>query len=85
MYALVDPRFDQIFYVGKGSRQRLLAHGREADLTTGESTRSAKVQRIRDLRAAGYEPRVDIVRHGLTENRALEVEAALIDCVPACD
>lgn len=82
VYVLVDPTSDGIFYVGKGSRQRLLQHGREADLTTGESARSAKVQRIRDLRAAGYEPRIDVVRHGLSEEQAFAIEAALIDCVP---
>lgn len=82
VYVLVEPRSGKIFYVGKGSRQRLLAHGREADLTTGEFARSAKVQRIRDLRAAGHEPRIDVVRHGLSEGRAFEIEAALIDCLP---
>ena len=82
VYTLVDSRTESVFYVGKGSRQRLLAHGREADLTKDEGARSAKVQRIRELRAAGLEPRVDIVRHGLDEATAFEVEAALIDSLP---
>ena len=30
VYALVDPRDDAVFYVGKGTGQRLLSHGREA-------------------------------------------------------
>lgn len=85
VYVLIDPRSEQIFYVGKGSGDRLLAHGREADLTSDESARSAKVQRIRDLRDAGCEPRIDIVRHGLSEDRAFEIEAALIDCLPGLD
>ena len=82
VYALVDPGTESVFYVGKGSRQRLLAHGREADLTKDGGPRSAKVQRIRELRSAGFEPRVDIVRHGLDEAAAFEVEAALIDSLP---
>ncbi len=79
VYVLVDPRDDTVFYVGKGSKQRLLAHGREADLTIDEKRGSGKVRRIRTIREAGSEPRVDVVRHGLDESQALLVEAALID------
>ncbi len=79
VYLLVDPRDESVFYVGKGSKQRLLAHGREADLTVDDQPRSCKVRRIRAIRQAGYEPRVDVVRHGLDESQALLVEAALID------
>lgn len=82
VYALVDPVGGRIFYVGKGTRQRLLAHGREADLTVDEPRRSAKVRRIHGLRAAGLEPQLDVVRHGLSEQQAFEIEAALIDCLP---
>lgn len=81
VYALVDPTDGSVFYVGKGSKQRLLAHGREADLTVAERASSGKVRRIRSIRDAGYEPRVDVVRHGLDETQALLVEAALIDCL----
>lgn len=79
VYLLVDPRDDAVFYVGKGSKQRLLAHGREADLTSNEQPSSSKVRRIQAIRRAGWEPRVDVIRHGLDESQALLVEAALID------
>ena len=81
VYVLVDPTDDSVFYVGKGSKQRLLAHGREADLTVAERSGSEKVRRIRDIRDAGHQPRVDVVRHGLDERQALLVEAVLIDCI----
>ena len=81
VYVLVDPRDDSIFYVGKGTGQRLLAHGYEALLQVDPGPRSGKVARIREMRNANYEPRVDVVRHGLTEQEALLLEAALIDCV----
>lgn len=81
VYVLVDPRDECVFYVGKGSKQRLRAHGREAGLTPEENPKSAKVRRIRAIRAAGSEPRVDVVRHGLDEAQALLVEAALIDAL----
>jgi hypothetical protein len=85
VYALVDPRDAQIFYVGKGTGSRLAAHGRQADLapeaavSSAKVASSAKVKRIRAIRRAGLEPCVDIVRHGLSEHEALLVEAALID------
>jgi hypothetical protein len=38
---------------------------------------------IRELRANGLEPRIDVVRHGIeTEREALLLEAALIDSLP---
>lgn len=81
VYALVDPTTEQIFYVGKGKGDRVSAHGRQAGLEPdrGESAKTAK---IKEIRAGDHEPRVDIVRHGLTEAEALTIEAALIDCVP---
>jgi uncharacterized protein len=81
VYVLVDPTDESVFYVGKGSKQRLLAHGRQADLTGDTSSRASKVGRIRAIREAGSEPRVDVVRHGLNESQAYQVEAALIDCL----
>ena len=81
VYVLVDPTDESAFYVGKGSKQRLLAHGREADLAVDASSSSGKVGRIRAIREAGYEPRMDVVRHGLEESQALLVEAALIDAL----
>jgi uncharacterized protein len=79
VYVLVDPVDESVFYVGKGSKQRLLAHGREADLAVDSRRGSSKLHRIRAIRETGYEPRVDVVRHGLDESQALLVEAALID------
>jgi len=81
VYVLVDPRTDRPFYVGKGTGQRLLAHGIEADLGGEIRTDSAKLRQIRDIRTGAVEPRIDIVRHGLSEDEAFLVEAALIDCL----
>jgi hypothetical protein len=82
VYALVDPRDDTIFYVGKGTGQRLLSHGRAADLSDPTRRTNAKIDRIRAIRSAGLEPRIDVIRHGLDEPMALVVEAALIDALP---
>jgi uncharacterized protein len=75
VYAYVDPRNSQVFYVGKGCRARALAHLDEA----GES---AKVARIAELHAAGLHPKIDILAHGIaTEDIALRIEAAVIDAL----
>jgi hypothetical protein len=73
VYAYVDPRDLKIFYVGKGCGARALSHLDEA----GES---AKSRRIAELKAAGIQPRIDILAHGIKdEETALLVEAAVID------
>ena len=81
VYTLIDPRNDKIFYVGKGTGSRLLSHGKEADLASDSRSQSAKISRIREIRASGTEPRIDVIRHGLSEQQALLVEATLIDCI----
>ena len=81
VYALIDPRDNRVFYIGKGTGQRLLSHGREALLKADSGPRSEKVARIRDIRRSGHEPRIDILRHGIEEAEAFLVEATLIDCM----
>ena len=82
VYALIDPRDRQIFYVGKGTGDRPSAHEREARLTLDPGRSKAKTARIRDITAVGLTPLVDIIRHGIeTEPEAFQIEAALIDCL----
>jgi hypothetical protein len=82
VYALIDPRDGRVFYVGKGTRDRVAAHGKAAGLER-EPGQTAKTARIHEIRAAGLEPMIDIVRHGIiTETEAFRIEAALIECMP---
>lgn len=82
VYALIDPRDDTIFYVGKGTGQRLLAHGWEAHMAADGRRHSEKIERIKAIRSAGLEPRIDVMRHGIVdEDDAFMVEAVLIDCL----
>ena len=73
VYVYIDPRTNRVFYVGKGRAGRVLSH-----LTTeGESRKQALIE---EIRAAGHEPQLDIVQHGIPdEESALRIEAALID------
>ena len=78
VYLLTHPETKEIFYVGKGRYNRIFAH--VGDALTG-STPSDKLQVIRSIHENGLEVGHMILRHGLTEKEALEVEAALIDFV----
>jgi hypothetical protein len=76
VYRLVDPRNDETFYVGKGQGERVLQHAWEA---LSNVIPADRLDRIRDIREAGQREKIIIHRHGLEENVALHVEAALID------
>jgi hypothetical protein len=73
VYVYINPFTDTIFYVGKGKENRVFAH-------LSDITESRKVETIKDIRAQGREPRIEIVVHGLDDEvTALRIEAALID------
>lgn len=73
IYLYIDPRNEEVFYVGKGKDDRVFAH-------LEDESESRKVQRIAAIRTAGKEPRLEILRHSLPdETTALLVESVVID------
>ena len=73
VYLYLDPRSKEIFYVGKGEGNRVFAH-------LEEQSESKKVQRIKEIRDAGFEPRLEILRHNLPdEATAYLLESTVID------
>ena len=83
VYRLIDPRDGQTFYIGRGQRDRIFAHiNEELQEDNREDEVTAKIEVIRGIRRAGLGPTHVIHRHGLDENTAKEVEAALIDYSP---
>lgn len=75
VYAYIDPRDESVFYIGKGVGARATDH-------LADKTESAKVARVRDIRAVGCEPRIDILAYQLRDDlESSRVEAALIECL----
>lgn len=72
VYIYVDPRNDEIFYVGKGKGNRCFSH-------LSDSSDTEKVKRLIEIRQDKKEPLIELLVHGITEDTALKVEAATID------
>lgn len=78
VYILKDPRNGEVFYIGKGTNNRVFSH---AEDSLDENIANARLDCIRAIHADGQRVYITIHRHGLTEKEAFEVESALIDFV----
>ena len=76
VYALKDPRTQNFFYIGKGKGCRIFHHLVGA---IKNPIKSDKLDTIREIVKEGKEVEHFILRHRLTEERALEIESACID------
>ena len=76
VYLLIDPRDGEVFYVGKGNGSRVFAHAQDA--LGDEEAASNKLDRIREIHGAGQQVEHQLLRFGLTDRTAFEVEAATI-------
>ncbi len=79
VYLLSDPRNGKVFYVGKGCGDRINHHLLGALEEKTKETEKIKI--IRDILSTGLEVDHTILRHGLSEKEALEVECAMIDFI----
>lgn len=75
VYTYSDPETNEIFYVGKGQRNRVFDH-----LNDWKNTKKSRM--IRQILERGQEPKIEIIIHGLEDEKtALKVEAAMIDII----
>ena len=79
VYALVDPRDKQIFYVGKGKNDRVLQHVEGIAGKANDKDDTEKIAHIKAIQAEGKEVEYYILRHALKENEAYIVESSIID------
>ena len=83
VYRLIDPRNGETFYVGKGRGNRIFEHAKGQTQDEEKGLLDPKMKRIKDIQSAGLQVSHVIHRHGLsTQDRAYEVEAAVIDAYP---
>jgi hypothetical protein len=84
VYRLIDPRNGETFYVGKGKGNRVFQHvkGELSGANEEADELSEKLRTIKEIHNEGLEVIHIIHRHGMSEEVALEVEAALIDAYP---
>ncbi len=82
VYRLIDPRNGETFYVGKGKGDRVFAHIKLArNLEEGEVLDN-KVKRINEINLAHFEVAHVIHQHGMDDDTATQMEAALINAYP---
>ena len=83
VYMLLDPQDSKPFYVGKGNNNRVFEHMSRALIDTDILT--LKYDKIREIveEKKLIVPHI-IVRHGLTDREAFQIEASLIDILTHC-
>ena len=83
VYRLIDPRNGATFYVGRGRGNRVYSHAAGQQVKTkSQDDEALKLKTIRAIKNAGFQVQHVIHRHGMSEDAAKEVEAALIDAYP---
>jgi len=71
VYVYIDPRNFEEFYYGKGCGSRKDAH-------LSDQSKSAKSDRIQEIRGEGLQPIIRVIARGLTEAEALLVKKTLL-------
>lgn len=76
VYALIDPRDDSTFYIGKGRGLRAWIH--EKNERRSQERNALKAEKLGQIRRAGLRPIVEIIEAGLTDAAAYRLERSLI-------
>lgn len=76
VYALINSKDNKPFYIGKGIGNRIFNH---QNCAIKDEHSNLKLDTIREIIDSGFEVEHIIIRHGLTEKEAFEIEASIID------
>jgi hypothetical protein len=83
VYMLLDPEDNKPFYVGKGNNNRVFEHMNRALTDPDNSTfKYDKIREIVEIKKQLVKHL--IVRHGLTDREAFQIEASVIDTLIHC-
>ena len=77
VYGLIDPRTKQIFYIGKGTKNRVFEHEKES--LGSPDSEMLKLKTITDIKDSGLEVEKIIINSNLTEEEAFAAEALSVD------
>jgi hypothetical protein len=77
VYGLIDPRNKKIFYIGKGTGQRVFEHEKES--LGNPDSEKLKLKTIAEINTTGLEVEKIIINCNLTESETFAAEAALIN------
>lgn len=77
VYALIDPRDDKVFYIGKGSGNRVFFH--EIESKKAYNRDKDKLNRIQEIEDSGFLVKRLIINWGLSESEAFVAETSLIN------
>ncbi len=83
VYMLLDPQDEKPFYIGKGKENNRVFDHIACALTDVDSS-TLKFDKIRKISARGQVVKHIIIRHGLSDYEAFQIEAALIDTLNYC-
>ncbi|MFH0888125.1 MAG: hypothetical protein V1871_02830 [Planctomycetota bacterium] len=75
VYSLANPN-GKVFYIGKGKNNRIFQHLKGVVV---KNRKSEKIDTIKKILRKGKKIQYAIIRHGMNEKEAFEVESALID------
>ncbi len=75
VYVYIDPRDNQVFYIGKGKGNRAFSH-------LYDNSESEKVARIKEVKSENKEPIIEILIHGIESDEVIKkIEASIIDMI----
>lgn len=79
VYGLIDPRNNKLFYIGKGSGNRVFQHTIESK--NNPDSEKMKLKTIKSIEESGNNVKHILICWGITEKEAFLIEASLINLI----